>query len=121
MSTPAGWYPNGEEWETYWDGNAWTDQNRPRGGGSAVESKDAVDELQAGDGVHSPLLDFTSHIEGKNARVQVWLDRVGWNWQSRLGDSSHGARTENRAARRAIRCGYARWRFVFACVRSRRL
>jgi len=76
MSTPAGWYPNGEEWETYWDGNAWTDQNRPRGGGSAVESKDAVDELQAGDGVHSPLLDFTSHIEGKNARVQVWLDRV---------------------------------------------
>lgn len=28
-NAPAGWYPNGPEWETWWDGTAWTDQHRP--------------------------------------------------------------------------------------------
>lgn len=28
-STAPGWYPNGDQWETYWDGTQWTDQHRP--------------------------------------------------------------------------------------------
>lgn len=28
-SAPAGWYPNGEGWETWWDGTGWHDQHRP--------------------------------------------------------------------------------------------
>lgn len=89
MSTPAGWYPNGDQWETYWDGAAWTDQHRPRGAAAAASAPAAAaaveeepeDDLRAGNGVDAPLLDFTSHINGKNAKVQVWADRVEWNWK----------------------------------------
>ena len=28
-STPAGWYPDGQGGERWWDGNQWTDQTRP--------------------------------------------------------------------------------------------
>lgn len=92
MSTPAGWYPNGDHWETYWDGAAWTDQHRPRNAApvaaaAAVETveEEPVDDLQAGDGIAAPLLEFTSHIDGKNAKVQVWADRVEWNWRGLMG------------------------------------
>nr|WP_274635518.1 SHOCT domain-containing protein [Microbacterium bovistercoris] len=86
MSTPAGWYPNGDDWETYWDGTSWTDQNRSRGAAAVADSEESTDaDLQKGDGVNAPLLNFTSHIDGKNARVQVWLDRVEWDWQGRMG------------------------------------
>ncbi|GAA2015835.1 DUF2510 domain-containing protein [Microbacterium ulmi] len=29
-SIPAGWYPDGAEWETFWDGRGWTDRHRMR-------------------------------------------------------------------------------------------
>lgn len=29
MTTPAGWYPNGQDAEQYWDGEAWSQQVRP--------------------------------------------------------------------------------------------
>ena len=92
MSAPAGWYPNGEKWETYWDGSAWTDQHRPREATPAAaapatveQEEEIVDDLRAGDGVNAPLLEFTSHIEGKNAKVQVWADRVEWGWKGLMG------------------------------------
>lgn len=93
MSTPAGWYPNGDHWETYWDGAAWTEQHRPRNAApvpaaaavEVVDQEEPVDDLQAGDGLAAPLLDFTSHIDGKNAKVQVWADRVEWNWRGMMG------------------------------------
>lgn len=25
-----------------------------------------------------PLFEFTSHVDGKNARVQIWPDRIEW-------------------------------------------
>ena len=66
MSTAAGWYPNGDQWETYWDGEQWADQHRPvgkpAGAGAPVQSHVQVDS-------ESPLLKVTSHIEGKNALV----------------------------------------------------
>lgn len=95
MSTPAGWYPNGDHWETYWDGEAWTDRHRPRQAATAApepatEPATPVDvepeeDLKTGDGRETPLLEFTSHIDGKNAKVAVWADRVEWNWRGRMG------------------------------------
>lgn len=94
MSTPAGWYPNGDDWETHWDGAAWTNQHRPLNEAPAVArvaplastvDSEALEDLQSGDGITAPLLNSTSHIEGKNAKVQVWVDRVEWNWQGWMG------------------------------------
>jgi hypothetical protein len=34
--------------------------------------------------VNTPLLDFASHIEGKNARVFVWRDRIELDWKGLL-------------------------------------
>ncbi|UIN31887.1 SHOCT domain-containing protein [Microbacterium binotii] len=98
MGTPAGWYANGEHWETYWDGSSWTDQHRPRAttvpqpvaDSATAEETPAEADLQAGDGKTEPLLAFVSHIEGKNARVYVWPDRVEWD---RKGFLSTGAKT----------------------------
>jgi hypothetical protein len=30
----------------------------------------------------APLLEFTSHIEGKNAQVSIWSDRIEWTRES---------------------------------------
>lgn len=96
-NTPAGWYPNGDQWETYWDGAQWTDQHRPKAPSSppppppasAAEmvEDDPVDEadLHTGDGRDRPLLDFVSHINGKNARVFVWPDRIEWDRKGLMG------------------------------------
>ncbi|WP_307218441.1 SHOCT domain-containing protein [Microbacterium sp. SORGH_AS_0888] len=84
MSTgaPAGWYPNGD-YETYWDGSQWTDQHRPKT--DAGDEEPEATNLRLGDGRSAPLLDFVSHIAGKNARVFVWPDRIEWQWRGRLG------------------------------------
>lgn len=87
--TPAGWYPNGEEWETYWDGSAWTDQHRPKSAADGPPEESPVAELTAGDGRTQALLSFVSHIDGKNARVSIWPDRVEWD---RKGLLSTGAK-----------------------------
>ncbi|WP_223849513.1 SHOCT domain-containing protein [Microbacterium hominis] len=52
-------------------------------------SDEVVADLSAGDGKSVPLLSFVSHIEGKNARVSVWPDRVEWD---RKGILSTGAK-----------------------------
>lgn len=46
-------------------------------------------DLSTGDGKSVPLLSFVSHIDGKNARVSVWPDRVEWD---RKGILSTGAK-----------------------------
>ena len=84
MSTPAGWYPNGDDWETYWDGSAWTDQHRPKEPflpppptppvAATVASQDEA-TAYAPDGA---LMSFKSHINGKNADVQIFADRIEW-------------------------------------------
>lgn len=97
MGAPAGWYANGDEWETYWDGSGWTDQHRPRttavprpaAGSTPAEDTPVEADLRAGDGKTEPLLAFISHIEGKNARVYIWPDRVEWD---RKGMLSTGAK-----------------------------
>ncbi len=85
-SIAPGWYPNGEQWETYWDGTQWTDQHRPvapagmpappappaTGGSFAAQS---TTESFASDGA---LLKFKSHINGKNADVAIFSDRIEW-------------------------------------------
>lgn len=52
-------------------------------------SDEVAADLSAGDGKSVPLLYFVSHIEGKNARVSVWPDRVEWD---RKGLLSTGAK-----------------------------
>lgn len=83
-STPAGWYPNGDQWETYWDGAQWTDQHRavapagmpappasPANAAAAIPAAESFSE----DGA---LLRFKSHINGKNADVEIYTDRIEW-------------------------------------------
>lgn len=38
-----------------------------------------------------PLMEFTSHIAGKNARVRLWPDRVEWERASHLGTAGKAA------------------------------
>lgn len=87
MSTPAGWYPNGDQWETYWDGSGWTDQHRPVAPAgmpappAPPATQVAVQEPEPGSAVYSDdgaLLRFKSHINGKNADVAIYPDRVEW-------------------------------------------
>lgn len=83
-STP-GWYPNGDQWETYWDGTRWTGQHRavtpagmpapPAPPASAVVTPMPSTETFTSDGA---LLKFKSHIDGKNADVAIYADRVEW-------------------------------------------
>lgn len=84
VSMSAGWYPNGDDWETYWDGTAWTDQHRqkqptppPPPPTPPVATATAPDEATAysADGA---LMSFKSHINGKNADVQIFRDRIEW-------------------------------------------
>lgn len=51
-SAPAGWYANGPEWETWWDGEQWSEHHRPRGEGVTPQGgeRDA----------HAPELNATS-------------------------------------------------------------
>jgi len=44
---PAGWYPNGQGNERYWDGAEWTDQNRPEGGKDIQKKPGAFSKLGA--------------------------------------------------------------------------
>lgn len=85
MSTnAAGWYPNGDQWETYWDGAQWTDQHRqvapagmpapPAPPAAAAAAEPAVESF-TNDGA---LLKFKSHINGKNADVAIFPDRIEW-------------------------------------------
>ncbi len=78
MSTPAGWYPNGDDWETYWDGTAWTDQHRPKGPQGPPPPPPSARAVEVAPTEQKPLLEFTSHIQGKNAVVTVWPDRIEW-------------------------------------------
>lgn len=84
MSTPAGWYPNGDQWETYWDGSGWTDQHRPvapvgmPAPPAPPATQVAVQEPAAAYSDDGALLRFKSHINGKNADVAIYPDRVEW-------------------------------------------
>lgn len=84
-TTPAGWYANGDDWETYWDGQQWTDQHRAAGpagmpappappAAATATTAPPTDAFTA-DGA---LLKFKSHINGKNADVAIYADRIEW-------------------------------------------
>lgn len=82
MSMSAGWYPNGDDWETYWDGAAWTDQHRqkqptPPPPPTPPTLATASDEATAY-AAEGSLMSFKSHVNGKNADVQIYRDRIEW-------------------------------------------
>jgi hypothetical protein len=86
---PAGWYPNGDDWETYWDGTAWTGEHRAvmpaMPAPPAPPSAPAVVTAVVAEPVTSTftddgaLLKFKSHIDGKNADVAIYSDRIEWH------------------------------------------
>lgn len=78
----AGWYANGDDWETYWDGSAWTDQHRPKQPTpppppAPPTGATAADEATAYS-TDGSLMSFKSHVNGKNADVQIYRDRIEW-------------------------------------------
>lgn len=88
MSIPAGWYDDGSGRQRWWDGDAWTESFQdsvPTPPGPVVEEAPAEPDLRSGDGRSRPLLSFVSHIDGKNARVHVWPDRVEWDRKGWMG------------------------------------
>lgn len=71
MNPPAGWYPEGAGLR-WWDGSAWTEHRQ------AVQLP-AQQQQPVAQHSDRPLFEFTSHIEGKNAKVQIFPDRLEWN------------------------------------------
>ena len=67
MAAPApGWYPDGDGPKRWWNGTNWTDKYQ-----------DDSDAAAAGDD-NGPTYSFVSHIEGKNAQVHIFPDRIEW-------------------------------------------
>jgi len=52
----------------WWDGKAWTDRYQDQGDQPPAAVVDTS----------KPLYAFVSHIDGKNARVEVFQDRIEW-------------------------------------------
>lgn len=71
---PAGWYPQGDV-QRYWDGAQWTEHTAPLSAPAAA----------AASGGSRLLMEFASHIAGKNAQVQIHSDRVEWTKVGMLG------------------------------------
>jgi len=69
---PAGWYPQADGRQRYWDGGAWTEHFH-----AAEVRPEPPRQVQQPQG-NGPLLSFTSHIAGKNAKVRVYPDRIEW-------------------------------------------
>lgn len=62
-----GFYDAGAERKRWWDGSAWTDRFE----GDPAPVAAVVASTQA-------LMAFTSHIDGKNAKVEIYADRLEW-------------------------------------------
>ncbi|WP_153302182.1 DUF2510 domain-containing protein [Microbacterium foliorum] len=84
-STAPGWYANGDQWETYWDGTQWTGQHRPVAPPAmpappAPPSSEAsvAEPATATFAADGALMKFKSHINGKNADVAIFSDRIEW-------------------------------------------
>lgn len=95
---PAGWYPNGDV-QRYWDGAAWTEHTAPLAAPPAPAAAPAPapapppapaapSPASAGGG---PLLQFTSHIAGKNAQVSIYPTHVEWERGGKFGALQAGA------------------------------
>lgn len=96
---PAGWYPNGDV-QRYWDGSAWTEHTAPLAAPPAPAAAPApvppapaapppAPAPTAGGG--GPLLQFTSHIAGKNAQVSIYPTHVEWERPGKFGGAKLGA------------------------------
>jgi hypothetical protein len=83
MAHADGWYPdpNGEPKLRWYGGGQWTDHTMPmpRRGAPATM------------GGEVPVLVFKSHIDGRNADVTVYADRIEWAKASRLGLAQKGS------------------------------
>jgi hypothetical protein len=121
---PAGWYPDGQGSERYWDGDAWTDQIRvltvtdvsQKAGafsklGAAVKSaaaekkaakeeltrRQAEDEIAAGSLVTSGVFGTSTVAIYENGYVRVasWSERVRASWSERASATGPRAIDKN--------------------------
>lgn len=106
---PAGWYPNGDV-QRYWDGAAWTEHTAPLAAPPAPAAAPAptpapapVPEPTSG----APLLQFTSHIAGKNAQVTIYPTHVEWERAGKFGALQAGAAMATMGASLATKSGRA--------------
>lgn len=103
---PAGWYPNGDV-QRYWDGAAWTEHTAPLAAPPApaaapVAPAPTPDPTPAAGG---PLLQFTSHIAGKNAQVSIYPTHVEWERAGKFGALQAGAAMATMGASLASKAG----------------
>jgi hypothetical protein len=74
-STPAGWYPDPEVsgGQRYWDGSIWTEQRL------APSAAPPGPPTSTG-----ALHEFESRVQGINATVRIFNDRIEWSQMKRL-------------------------------------
>jgi hypothetical protein len=70
MAAKPGWYDDGSGRSRWWNGKNWSDSFR-----------DDADAPTAGTG-NGAIYNFVSHIEGKNANVSIFDDRIEWSRSS---------------------------------------
>jgi hypothetical protein len=73
-----GYYPNGKGQNQWYDGSGWVpDKFQDPAEAEAQNAATAADAA-----ARKPLYAFTSHNEGKNAKVEIWADRLEWERKS---------------------------------------
>lgn len=72
---PAGWHPDGQGNERYWDGAAWTDQIRPLGGTSMPKKAGAFSKL--GDAVRNAAAEKLAERPERNRRQAEGAQAAG--------------------------------------------
>lgn len=69
MAAKPGWYDDGTGRKRWWNGKSWTDSYEDDSTSTAPEG-------------NGPIYSYTSHIEGKNASVDIFADRIEWRRSS---------------------------------------
>ncbi len=85
----AGWYPNGDQWESYWDGERWLDMHRPIAPPPTFVAPDPVSSVsqQAPPIPEGPLLPFAVSGVIVDLRPEgLYLEGTSWLGRGAVGD-----------------------------------
>lgn len=107
---PAGWYPDPEsvEGQRYWDGAKWTDQKVAPGPRELPPPSPTASSGGA-------LFEFESHVQGINAKVAIFADRIEWSQMKRLAVGkrrTHMMPIKSVSSISMVKDGLTKWKVV---------